>query len=1119
MNEPTPDLSQELRLTEVERVVLRELTERERDADAPRLATSYRRLLELSRSDQPVDAILVAHLARELLSALPGALGIALSHERLEYENLVSELAETWPADVRSSDPPAQTLVELRRLLDEHDRASGRARAGPRALLSREDRARAGYIPDASIDRWTELSRRGSRLAHRLRNLDRNLPEPDEARRLVDELTATLLGTIAPYFAGIQEVDRLLAIENPSAEDARSVAALLRTASQYFYFFERADERWLEPLAGIRRFLTTPPELVDVGGGYVQAPTWPQGRFLARVAGAQPQLVAQLASRVPTTANPRAIAVLVEVMRALPPDAAARLAPGIARRMSTPLAVEYAAVEAAGLVGELGAAGFAVEGAQLLMSTVNAAIASPRDDDWHLEQVLGEPLEAVAAAGAELGGLLKKCIRRLLRGLGERRRYSTLLLRNVDRRPRYGVDAVWFVANALYRVQLAAALDAARQLAAGLLSDREPVLRRVALAAFAERPELVESSDALLVDLSRWDDEGTTRYEFRRALGALWSNASVVGRRGLLDYAEAATEADEIIERLVALDVEHDPGEVRRTWRSRLLYKIREVLPSAWVDRYGPLDPLDDDRLSEPTAEWVGTNSPFPEEELAGLEPMALLARLETWRLPEVRTFNGPTYEGLGRAATTVIAGSLQQFADLGTRIGQLQPVLVAQITSGVQRRLRESEGDDRPSGVELMLTVGEVFLSRGEAGAGELGEDVNTWTREIKRDLAAPLGEAANKELLGEVESRRALDLLGRLLVDPDPTPESDGRDARNGYDAGMLALNSVRGAATTALIELLLECHRTGRTELLEAVSGMLRRVVASDVSRSVRAAIGLRLPWLLARDREHETEWLEILFGRGVPQIARSATWQAYLLYSRFFLDTAMLLAPQYDLAISTYEPRPQDHRGMPRDEDEQLGIHLAAAHVLGLAAADERRWLQAFYARAAGWVRGRVTRWVAEQATNDEASAETRARARSFLQGRVVVSDPEADTEELKAVAWIASATEEEQDILERIVLPALEKTHGATENEPGSVGLAARLSATCPRSAARAIQLLVEGDQWHSLPHVASAELRQALETLVVSDDLDAREIASDVINTLGAQGFLEFRNLLDAGET
>ena len=116
-----------LRLTETEQVVLRELAEREKGAAVPRLASSYRRLIELSRSNDPIDAILVAHLTREILSALPGALGIELTRERLEYENRLQELAEHWPPETRAADPPARVVADLRRLLEDQERAAGRA--------------------------------------------------------------------------------------------------------------------------------------------------------------------------------------------------------------------------------------------------------------------------------------------------------------------------------------------------------------------------------------------------------------------------------------------------------------------------------------------------------------------------------------------------------------------------------------------------------------------------------------------------------------------------------------------------------------------------------------------------------------------------------------------------------------------------------------------------------------------------------------------------------------------------------------------------------------------------------------------------------------------------------
>jgi hypothetical protein len=757
------------------------------------------------------------------------------------------------------------------------------------------------------------------------------------------------------------------------------------------------------------------------------------------------------------------------------------------------------------LARELGDAGYGEAGAQLLMSVVEAALASPRDDAWHLEQILGDPVEVLVRAGGELGRPLTTCVRRLLRGIGRSRRYSTIWLRNIDRRPPHGVDARWLLPNALYRVLRAAPLDPARKLSGDLLGDRQRVLARIALAAVSDRPELMGTSDALLVDPDRWDDSGTTRYEFRRALGALWAMASEPAREALLAYAEKADEASEIIERLAAHDIEHEPGEVRREWRSRLLYRIREDLPVLWLERLGPLDPIEDDRLSEPTAEWVGSPSPVTEEELATLEPEAFLSLLRDWSPAEPRSYSDPTLEGLAGIAAAAVVSRLPEFEAFGTEFARLRPPLVGAITSAVQRGLREGRIGERDVAVRLVLDIVESFGPNVDSDA---------WSLQMKRDVAATIAHAASKEVLGDGEGDRALAALQILLIDDDPSRESEERDVANGYDAGMLALNSVRGETTTAMVKLFLAARRTDRTRLAEAISEALRRAIPGDHSRSVRAALGIRLPWLLSRDGAHQREWLELLFGAAVPRSAREATWEGYLLYSRYFSDIAPLLAAQYGAAVISLEARPADERGRPRDEDEQLGIHVAMAHLASLRAEAEGRWLGEFYERAADWLRGRVTRWIAGQATLDEVVPEVRSRARAFLEARVTKAIPDADVGELKAMTWIAKATDHADEVLESIVLPALEKTGGVTENAVGAADLVARQASGKPRAAARVLELLVVGDPWRSLPYVAAAEVRRALERLISSQDDEAREIAMDVVNTLGAQGFLDYRDLL-----
>lgn len=385
-------------------------------------------------------------------------------------------------------------------------------------------------------------------------------------------------------------------------------------------------------------------------------------------------------------------------------------------------------------------------------------------------------------------------------------------------------------------------------------------------------------------------------------------------------------------------------------------------------------------------------------------------------------------------------------------------------------------------------------------------------------RDAAGCIEIGAHKELLGQAAIGRALHFL-RDALDRGPATDWRERGPSDDWDAGMVALNTLRGEVTTALAEILIEAARKNyRSEFDEASTILRQALLHPDGAVPVRAAIGLRLPWILGHDADRQGEWIELLFGPTVDRTLRHACWQAYLLYSRLFRDTVVLLDRVYREAVDTLEADEREEPNRPRDDLEKLGVHVAWAHVLGIPAEAEGSWLLTFYGRAPDWVRGRVTRWIAEQAADEDASEQVRDRARDFLRARVADADPETDKAELGAMTWIASTTDRPDDVLTTVILPALEKTDGRTENEQGAAELVDRISTTSPGAAVRALHLLVDGDEWHSLPHVAAEPLRSALQKLMASGDPEARAEAEATIHILGAQGFLDYRDLFDPGD-
>jgi hypothetical protein len=266
------------------------------------------------------------------------------------------------------------------------------------------------------------------------------------------------------------------------------------------------------------------------------------------------------------------------------------------------------------------------------------------------------------------------------------------------------------------------------------------------------------------MDPKTWDEPNSTRYEFRRALKSLSSSSSPAAHDALLTYAAAAGEAEEIIERLASADMKDSPPPemVRLEWRSRLLYSILELIPLEWSDRLGPLQPIEDEGVPEPTAEWVRHVSPVSEEQLATMEPDGVLSAIREFVPGPFHSFEEPSGEGLADTAAAVIASRVTEFREFGVQIAALQPRTVSAVMSSLHRGLREDRIDDRTAAAGLALDV-------GGAHASDTGD---TWSRQVRRDLAGVISLAASGEILTEAEAPTVLELLRSLLADADPPP-----------------------------------------------------------------------------------------------------------------------------------------------------------------------------------------------------------------------------------------------------------------------------------------------------------------------------------------------------------
>ncbi len=79
---------------------------------------------------------------------------------------------------------------------------------------------------------------------------------------------------------------------------------------------------------------------------------------------------------------------------------------------------------------------------------------------------------------------------------------------------------------------------------------------------------------------------------------------------------------------------------------------------------------------------------------------------------------------------------------------------------------------------------------------------------------------------------------------------------------------------------------------------------------------------------------------------------------------------------------------------------------------------------------------------------------------------------------------------------------------------GVATLLADQAETQPAVVVEAMRLLVDGDEYGSVPHLAEGQLRLAFSRLLASADSAVVDQARQLLHDLGARGFRQFRDLL-----
>ena len=936
----------------------------------------------------------------------------------------------------------------------------------------------------------------------------------------------------------------------PTPEQIARVRALVAQPSQYRYFFERLENpAWVKPLWD-SGFFRTPPELErDVERGTIGFPPWPESRYLLRMSTnpvAHDDVLA-VVSALPPTDNERVIEDIVDIALNIPADDGIRLAGKALEWARGPLylllpdkigdlCVHYSQAgyrdEAFSLARELlqpqpdPRAGREGEHSVLLRPEPSAKF-----DLWNYEKVL----QKIGPALAALDGI------EAIRLFSDLLDCTLVLSRKPNEDHFEDVSVVWRPAiedhsqnrnKNLASLLVTVVRDVSDQVA---LTDRDhtdlvlselsrhhwTVYRRICLHVAHVALDLDPQPAIDLLMREELLRESGIRHEYlsllRDALPVLPSDVSqeILGWiRGGPDLTNFRAQR--------GIEDEEDERRYCSVWQRDILSFIREQLSPEdreFLDdlesRFGPAEHPDFPVWSDGTV-FAGPTSPLESDDLASMTMTTIASYLKAWK--PTPGWLAPSPSGLGRSLAKAVKQNAEQFSAESLELRGVDATYIREFFAGLREALKEGQTIAWGPVLDLSSWVVEQPRDIPDRSGDPFDEDPHWgWARKAMMDLVGA-GLAAEHGSLNLENRDRVWEVIAQVLQDPDPTPEHEARYGGSNMDPATLSINTARGEAAHTAVRYGLWIHRqldpSDQSRGLDAMPELRAAFedrLAADPSTAVRAVFGQWLPWLFLLDESWTTSHLGHIFptSEGTSHLWRAA-WNTYVVFCNVFNRPFSLLSDQYRMAIEQLRMSEVATTHL-RDPVQRLAEHLMIAYGRGLIDLEPDGLLVRFYEVATVDLRRHCLKFIGTSVSGErELPPAVVERLLRFWSWRRDELGGHSDDELAGFGSWPASgAFDAEWSLIE------LEGVLKRVDNVDAAHELAKSLVAAAgdyPDISVRCLHLLLQGDKqsWHI--HAWRGEIR---EILVTASKQGAGVVAREVIDWLGRNGHLEFRDLLD----
>ena len=960
------------------------------------------------------------------------------------------------------------------------------------------------------------------------------------------------------FFDLVSELDRIIATGPTERNVGRFTELVSQPALHTYAFGHISGPEWLRPLyeAG---FFRVPPEVqIDAASGGIAHPYWPESAFLARVAPAESELVAEIVLGIPETANQRVHHDIVEVAVALPVRLQAELGRREAAWVTQQKHLWFGLPDKIGeLVAHLAVNSEISTALELCHAILEvrpsdrggdseAAMWRPlepriRCDFWDYERIVRKHVPRLVTAAGEralalLSDLLASAIEFSRRSSDEGDEdFSQVWRKRLETEPEHHLHGPKDVLTTAVRdavgTLIRSGLADLHEMVDFLEARRFKVFRRIALftLAEAENADLKQVTERLLDQ--RLSDDLSFRHEYSLLARSHFGRLRADDQQKLLSYIDSGPDRALVRQWYQwAFDAEPSEGDILRQkaiWQRDHLVLFGSTLPPEWQQRLRELV-LAIGPANEPIVQTttVGIGSQV-DDVTRRLQDGSIDSIIEAICAAEAA---GTAFGQWGSAFASVLTGLGRDPDRWHTEFRRFEQIDVRHAPALVEGFRQAMRGEQRLPWAEALsylewVTTSILDLYNDPASRSTAG-DLTLSVAQFLSDAFDSDGQAL--PLAHRREVWKVLANLAQVLHDDSLDPMRLNEDNE---DIDFHAINSGGGKVLDTVIRYALWVRRSfeASQQPLPTLTDDLSEVrdvldTTTDVNRSsslaVRSVLGRWYPWLVLLDATWAAAHVDRIFRLPIerPQFGLTA-WHSYVTQCQAYDSVFTILSSVYRDAVGRIG---QVHQSESKsDPDNRLGEHLIVLYWRGqIPLWGSESLIQQYVTHGNVNHRAHVIKHAGRSLANSKHVPHPFIdRLREFWEERrkAVVSASQADAaDELTGFGWwfVSGHFPKDWSLSELIQVLRLGKK---IEVEHMVAEQLAQDVQRRPVEAVEALKLMILAERDWSF--IWPEETRGILRSALTSTSATAKVAAEDLVHALGQKGHFEYRDLLSLTNT